>query len=548
MEWIRRWSAQVRLNLGDLTVSQKLLMGTLTIVIAMIVWVVVMYASTPSMQALLDQPMTAAERARITDYLSMRGMDYEVVGDRVYVPPARHEEALAGLMMQQLLPSDTSAGFDSIIEAQSWWHSTAQNRQIQLHAKTQLLAQVLRKTPWVQDATVIIDEPDSMGFGRTVQRPSASVSLTPVAGQKIDRAKVDAVVGLVVGAEAGLLRSDVTVMDANAGRQYRSDDESQFMTGEALELVQNHERLYRDKIEDALIYIRNVIVAVNVDVDLTRKQTDTTRFDRDNSVELLASENTTNSEDRSAGSSGEPGVRANTGADISNGGGSVVTNTMDTSDTTFNTHAGRTHEIVDSPGGLPNKVYATVNVPRSYFVILHRNSLGDPQAPEPTDEVLAPLVQEHLERIRQQVIPLVATAVVGEVVVDVFPDGGVDIELQTATMAGGMMAMFEGGWMSQAWAGALALVSVIAMFWMLRRAAQQPPVPSARELAGIPPILEEEETLVGEAGESASTLPGMEVPEGDLQHRQMIDQISDLVKDNPADVARVAKRLIQRAE
>jgi len=106
------------------------------------------------------------------------------------------------------------------------------------------------------------------------------------------------------------------VIDAIAGRQFKVKREDQLAGGDYMETTQAQERYVREKINETLRYIRNVIVAVNVEVDLTRKQTESTKFDQASSIELQKETKTKTVENSESGSGGEPGVRANTGADI----------------------------------------------------------------------------------------------------------------------------------------------------------------------------------------------------------------------------------------
>ena len=66
---------------------------------------------------------------------------------------------------------------------------------------------------------------------------------------------------------------------------------------------------------------------------------------------------------------------------------------------------------------------------------------------------------------------------------------------------------------------------------------------SAEELAGVPPVLEDDRTdVVGEADEAAPALVGVELDDEDLRRRQMLDQLNQLIKKEPAEVAQLLRR------
>jgi flagellar M-ring protein FliF len=549
MDFIRKWLAQIQLQLANLSISQKMLIATLAIIIPVSLWFVFQYAASPMMAPVLDQPIDAARRAQIISYLDGRGIRYDTVGDRIRVPMEKRYDVLAGLQMSELLPEDTSRGFDALVTQQTWWNSSQQNRQLYMIAKQNVLAQIVRKYPWVRDATVIISMPEQAGFGASHQRPSASVNVV-TAGSALDQKKVDAVAGLVSGSVAGMLPSDVVVIDAAQGRQWKTKAPGEISTSDYLEQIHAQERHVHEKITSALQYIRNVIVAVNVEVDLTAKRTESTTFNREGSVELLTSEENKTSKTTDGVAAAEPGVRANTGADVAAAAASKGTTTEETR-TAFEPHAGQNRVSAVDPGGAPTRISATVNVPRSFFVALFKQSKPGDDKAEPKDDDLKPLIEEHLGRIKKQIEPLVMTKQTGTVVVDVYPDTGPalvnGVNIDPASAATGSTLMVN-GMAKNIGLGALAMVSLTLMLMMVRKAGQKPRTPTVQELAGVPPPVPTEDELIGEAEESDPTLTGMELTEDAIRHRKLAEQVSEMVKTNPSEVATIVRRWIRKEE
>ena len=548
MDFISRWTAQIQAQLAALSATAKMLFGVLAIVIAGMLWMVVDFAVQPEMVPLHDAPIDASRRAQITGFLDGRGIQYRMVADRIHVPLDRSLDAMASLQMQQLLPENTTQAFDTIIQAQTWWQSSEQNRQRWNYAKQKVLEDTIGAYPWVRDATVIISLPQETGFGSTAKRPTASVNVVLATG-RLDQKQVDAVAGLVSGAVAEMRPEDVTVIDALAGRQWKVRGEADALPTDYLETIQAHESRMREKLGEALGYIRNVIVAVNVEVDMVRRQTQSVSFDREKSVELIAEERTQSSVTNDAVTAGEPGVRANAGADIATGGATGRNSTIEETENRFTPYAGKVEETALHVAGQPARISATVNVPRSYFVGLFMQ--GKPaDSPAPTDAALQPIIDDSLGRIRKQVETLVQARAAGQVVVDVYPDaaGGPFDPLIQPIQSEGFGVLLAGASYSQIATIALGVVSLMFMLWMVRSAAHRPPTPSVRELAGVPPQLQSEDDLVGEAGEAEAVLPGMELDDETLRYRQLAEQVGQVIKSSPDDVATLLNRWARKRD
>lgn len=548
MDFVKRWINQVRVTLAELNLVTKMLIGLLSVMILASLLLVVLYAGQPDMAPVLDQPLKSDEQSRITSYLDMRSIPYRVQGSQVLVPLDRKLEALAGLQLNSLLPEDTSRGFDAMAERQTWWQSKTQNAQLYDIAKQNVLAQIIKQLPGVSDATVILSRPEQNGFGRTHKRHSASVSVLMASG-RVDQKLVDAIAGLVSGSVAELQPQDVTVVAD--GRQWKIRSADEVMPGDYMEFVQKNERFVQQKIAAALGYIPRVIVAVNVEADITRKTTEQENFDRETSVELVTRENSRSQTTREAASGGEPGVRSNVGANIDGAVGGGLASSTEETETEFEPHAGRTHVVTQDPGGVLTRINATVNIPRSYFVGIYRRDKGDAQA-NPNDTELQAILTANLDRIKKQVEPLLAAQTQGDLVVDVYPDDEATgaAQLAAAGLAGGdgPLGFLGDGLVQQLALGGLALVSLAMMFLMMRRASQKPQDISAEELSGVPPSLLTEEMVIGEADEGDAALMGMELDEEQMRSRKLVKQVNELVRSNPDEVVNLVQRWAKRPE
>ena len=94
--------------------------------------------------------------------------------------------------------------------------------------------------------------------------------------------------------------------------------------------------------------------------------------------------------------------------------------------------------------------------------------------------------------------------------------------------------------------GTLALLSLLMMFLMVRKAGVHSQLPSAQEIIGVPPKLPTDlSEVVGEAEESAPAMEGVELDAEALRRKQMLGQISNMVKQNPDEVANLLRRWIR---
>ncbi len=536
MDWIQKSLQEISRRLGGLTVSQKLLIGTLLITVPMVLWVVGQYAAKPQMVPVLDQALEASQRARIIEYMDMHRVPYQMIGDRIVVPSDQRHAVVARLSLQHLLPEDTSEGFKSFLKDRTWWTTTTQNQQLFDIALQSELNRVVSAFPWVQKATIIISRPQKLDFGANYTRPTASINVVMADG-RLDQKKVDAVAGLVSGSVAGMKPEDVSVIDAVAGRPWKVRGDTDVASGDYLETIQSYERQYYEKISNVLRYIPDVIVAVNVEVNMTRQQIDSKAVSGDDPKTLVKRENTNNTENKGPGTGGEPGVRSNTGEVIVGAESNGTLSTSEQAEVDYIATPFYVHTASSQPAGAPKRISATVNVPRSYFIKIFQR--GQNAEAQPTDEQLKPVVDEHLPRIRTQIETLVKLKDdPGSVVVDMYADGG-GMAAGTAMAAAGSEGWGTSG--SGPWQTgvliALAVLSLGMMLLMVRKASQRPPVPTMSELAGVE--LDELRTMARDR--DGNLLPEIAVDEQAAKHEQIVDQVSEMAKNQPQDLANMVR-------
>lgn len=544
MAFLKNQWLTIKAFLDGLPRDTKMLIITLAVFMAVIVFIFMQYAASSSMVPL---PQVASDRQdMVLSVFDSSDINSERRGGVIFVSQEKENEALAILAQQGMLKSDTAAAFDKMIERQSPWDTDRQNRQKFQLAKQKVLGQIIEKIPRVRSADVMVSMPEKKGFGETHQRPSASVNVVMEGGGRVSRRLVQAIAGLVAGASTPMEPRDVVVIDANSGRNYTGKREDDISPGDTLEDLVNLENLHKRKIEGVLGYIPGVIVAVNVLTDsMIAQQKKTYEYMTD---QPLDSEHSIKRTNKNSADAGAPGARSMTGVSIEGGGNTGSTEDYTEKETNFQSKPLTEEAVTKIVGRTTQEINVTVNVPRTFFVALHKQA--NPDAQDVDDATLRPIIDAKLAEIEEQVKPIIKSKdQPGVVKASMIPDARMLANLLNPTVEEtGMMAALQDGWMRNIGVAALALLSLGVMFTMVRKALQQPQLPTVEELAGIPPQLPGDDELVGEVIEEQGSLMGIEVDDDELRTRNIAEQINDLVKNNPTEAASLLGRWVRTDE
>jgi len=112
-----------------------------------------------------------------------------------------------------------------------------------------------------------------------------------------------------------------------------------------------------------------------------------------------------------------------------------------------------------------------------------------------------------------------------------------------ASSLGGMNGLVD-----KAVLGLLAVAAMTMMIAMVRKASRRGEVPSAEELVGLPPTLDTQNDVIGEAESADAALAGIEMGDEALQGRQVLGQVGDMIESDPAAAARLLARWIDVEE
>lgn len=562
MEFLRKLVLQTQNHLKGLTLSGRLAIGSCAALILVSLLWLVQWGARPELVPLLDQPIPAAELAPIETRLNSLGVDYKVVGEVVMVPAESRPRLLAQLSESQALPRDMSIGFDKLISESNVWLSQDEQSWRRTVALGNELSKILREFSGVQEARVLLDR----NMKRTVTgpplTPTASVFVKLAPGESLTRERTYAIASLVSRSVAGLDITRVAVTDARTNRSMSvpaADDVAGFGADE-LELLAKKEEHYARKIRDVLANIPGLLVAVHAELDPeSRKET---RQEYAKPV-VVTEETESTTQDRAAPGDG-PGVVPNTAARV--GGSAVPVDRME-KNTSKSTYEVKQTSIVTTES-LRNgikRLSASVNVPRSYLAAIYRNAN---KGKEPSDEELKTTAQEELKKITEIVRKALAIQTDADAVaVEWFHDDAIAQlggNVAEATAGGDLMAFMRlyGG---RVGLGALGAFSLLMMLMMVRKVSEGPVLPGeeppkqvirivtrkkSKNLKDREEELDDPEALVvntppvGEAMAREQLLVGREVDENTLRMQQVVQQIAEMIQDDPKASADILQRWI----
>ncbi len=567
MGQLKRVLEKIQAQYAELAPTQKLLFASLAVVMVMTLFLVQQYTSEPAMVELMPNT-TSEQQAKAATFVKSHGYKHSLAPDGdVMVPPGTQFMILAAMTDSGALPQDTSGVFDAMIEQQSWKQTNAQTHQLEVVTVQKGLEQIISRMPGVDTATVILDIPQKRHFGTHRQEPAAVATVFANGG--IDQKFADTIAHLVAGSRAGLTIERVRVIDGTSKRQYRATTEDDIAGASYVEQMLAIEKQQQSKIYRMLEYIQGVIVTVHVQVDNTRRTKDdkTVKPEGSGSTGMVESERITSSENVDLQQGGEAGVRSNTRTDIVDGsGGETSRSTDNTQDTKFATEFGMEREQVVDARGYPTKINAVVNIPRSYFVHMWQSQQPPPPADAPadapavvpTDTDLQSVVDAETARIQEEVRLQIDTSTAeggeqGEVRVSMIPEV-IGYGAEVAASGGGLLGTIAGGDMTVSGLvktvalGLLAVISLGLMVITASKATKKVEMPTVEDLVGLPPALEDDQDLVGEATEADNVMSAVELTEEELVLNKMHEQVKELVQQNPEMAAQLVGRWIRGAE
>jgi flagellar biosynthesis/type III secretory pathway M-ring protein FliF/YscJ len=556
METIRQLLQRISGQLALLTTSQRLAIGLCAIVVAGSFLWLAQWSATPELTALLDQDLTAQELTAAQAALDAARADYKILGSRIWVRPGRRSELIGKLNSANALPHDISIGFDKLVSDNSPFLPESQMKIRYNVALGNELAKVIRSSPDVHHAVVFISSDTKRSFSNKPVVPTASVHLTMSAGKEVNTGMAQSIAMLVARAVPGMDPHNVSVIDALRARAFsipRPEDAAALTQWDE---VRRREDYQLGKIMEQLGYIPGVLASVSIDLDTTTSKVESVVYSKPE--EKTSTSDVT--ETTSGGGGAEPGVGANVGVALSAAESGERSTSERTKSENFEPMPTE-KKLVEKPPFSIRRTTATVKIPRSYFVSVYRSQSGG--SGNPVDDELKPLMELEFNRVRNAVKKVVMSDADTDVEVSFFYDldqrgaplvAGGEPTAAAAVLGGSTMSWLH-DYGPQAGLAALAVFSLLMMVMMARRTTRivsprATDEPEEVALADNTSMAEEVLTVgsgaVGQAEVSEAFLTGHEVDDETLRYKQLGEQVTKMVEQNPESAADLIRRWVER--
>ncbi len=559
MDFFKKYLATIKSQLATLTISQKLLVGLLVVVMAATIYIIVLTSAKPEMVVLMPQSMSVEDINRAEMYLKGK-YDYQISGDKILVPADKAYSIRGEMFSAQALPRNTTAAFDALVRETNVFKSESATSREWTVAKSDALAAMLREFPYLDNASVIIAQGERSGLGRDAIPSSATVSVKTRSGDSLTSQQVVAIVSMMQGAIAGIKAQDIHITDGMRRYQAPSDDAP--MPSDILEYKHSIEDDFTRKLNTMFDEMGEVKIAVNATPDLSvRNQTKET-YDPKGVVKAVTDETSNDTSTSEGGPGGEPGVKPNVAAVATDSSGPKSLSTTNQTTEKTDVRFGKITETAILPAGTEIKdLTASISIPRSYFVSIYRRIAKDPKA-DPEDDKLQPTIDAQLKRTQLAAMNAIGAKSENQIRVDWFDDTIVShpAEIAQAGYASGSVPVMVTQYAKQGVLAVFALGVLGMMLMMVRRS-----VPATDDASADPSVffggpggknrrkaepgqIDVGDDVYGEANSGEAVLTGIELDDDTLQSRKMVDEVSIMIKENPENAATLVKRWMNKTK
>lgn len=550
-------------RLSSLSVSSRLLVGTLMIIMVMGLFLIAQYAGDSDLAPLRVRTV-ALEPTK--NWLDTEGIDYDT-DDAGRIMVARNNRQLiqVRLATESTVPP-SELDWDAMMKDEvggTIWDSPEVQKQRERRFTMTYLKVMLSNLIFLRDAQVAIDEPDQLrGPGQGFFPSTASITVDTVEGP-LTGGQARAIRSLVAAGISGMKVENVVVVDQQ-GTLYAGDHGGNAGSAQLDETARGVENHYESQITDVL-----AIDGLRVAVSALAEPRSSYEQGREHGDPVESVRRTTSESAMEIGRSGggRPGYASNVGAQANQPLGMAISqprSELEAEERETDVIVDATDMAIENPGGYVYKLSAVLNVPRVYLD-QRWSAEGGAENPSPEEiKGLETVVRQELmgaiSMMLQTTPPandLKGDVVQGDVTV-IFGLGfeglaSIDgLPNPTAMLAGGGMATMTDGSIGsgglRTWIlGGLALAAIGAMLLIVRRSSGANLMPSEEELLGEPPALKAEVDIVmGEADEVDPPLDARVLDDEELRRKQMLSQLNELVVREPSEAAILVKQWIRQ--
>lgn len=523
MESLRRTFIQFRELFDGMAPSQRMtLVAVPLMVLAGLAFVMYIGVGPSEEQLLAGKVFSAEELRHAEDALRQAGLtQFRTDGQKILVPKAEVTRYNAALVANKGLPAQFGAELERMHKEYSLFASESQRRELLELAKQKELSKWIRTIPDIEDAGVIWERSKQRPFAGDA-KVTATVSVRPRAGRELSSDLAQSLRLAVAGAVADLSANDVTVFNLATGKAVHVPAENDPFNSQFLDQINKYRESYQQSIAEALAFIPNVLVSVNVELDNLMTHTAQTRKIDKTGFKLKTTDQTNSEKSTEKKPGSEPGVVSNQPRNLKQSLVAETTNDV-TREVKTEENIPVSTELTDKSffGLQPKTVQVTVSIPEDYYravAIKQGVSAADKTA---FDAQVKQIETQTKTEVTQKVKTLIPSSAPPEAVsVGTFvrlDPAGTNVEVPLTAQIGESLARWGGP-------AALALFALWSL-WMLNRSMQKLP----------------QETAAMAVAKAAKEEPEEE-EEAPPPEPTKRDQLQTLVRDNPEMAAAVISR------
>lgn len=555
MERLRQIISYINEQLTGLNVSQRLAIGLCAALVAGSILWLLQWSITPDMMPLVKHNFTYDELEEAEGSLKSNNIRYDIRGNRIYVQDADRHNALRLLHSAGALPEGSLFDMEAVVTNENPFQSPEARAYAQNYARGNELAKILITSPFVKQASVIINPKTKRRLGGTSDVPTASVTVTLASNVEMTSNMVESFAKLVAGAVGGLKPHHVYITDARTLRSYSVPNPEDAVSFDYLRLVKDREDHLHKKILNTLADIPGVRIAVSIELDTSKRITQIITHDKPTPKKEVTQSNESNSSRKPS----ELGLQANLGTavtDTQSGQSSIKEETVLEN---FEPKLSK-NETTETMAYATKLVTAAIRIPRSYVAGIFNARFPDKGDPKEDDTDYVAVKGELVSQIKNSVEKVVMAKNPDDVSVDIYsdmewnseggqwsrtPSGVVATQSEENLMdAMGIVRTYGPG----VGLGLLALMSMGMMTRIAKKAT--PPQQSTKRRTKVEeedheePILTIESHPVGQANASESMLVGREVDDETLRYQELGSEVSRMVDEDPENAAQLLRRWI----
>lgn len=315
-------------------------------------------------KAFTTEELITAEHALMQAGLT----NFQRQGRMLLVPEAEKDRYNAALLEFDAMPEDLGSQLLKHYESLSPFITEKQRHEMREAMLLKEVAQTLKAIPNVEDARVVIANPNRRNSWSQKGTVTANVTITPKKGRDLSTRLVASIRAAVASMVPDLKTSDVTVFDPVNEVTYAGDAADDPLSSQLVQRIRELTRQYESQIAKSLAYIPGVNVTVHVDIEnLKSSVIRTQQIDPKKSAPVISNEFTVNDTQSQRAPRGEPGQVANRPASVGGGAGSDRSRQMTESDNRVVN--GVSFEISEKQllAAMPKAVQVSISVPRDYY-------------------------------------------------------------------------------------------------------------------------------------------------------------------------------------